>query len=138
MTTSNHLVFKREQVVNEKRGHPFPPPKKDLNLPQHGRRLLSSLASAKEHHSHQINGYDGRLLFKIEVDDFRGNDLETIPSVEIISQENKGIFLVFSSEEGLEAFEANMRDKESETARLVEQVQTLLRVREQARATVRS
>lgn len=108
MATSNHLSFKREQPVNIKRSRPVNIPRKDINLPEHAIKLLSSLHIAKEKSSHEIGGYDERLLFKIEIDNFSGDGLNYIPGVEIVSQEEKGIFLVFSSEAGLEAFEARL------------------------------
>ena len=108
MTTSNHLVFKREQIVNTKKSGNYRPPDKRINLPGHGRKLLQSLSTAKVKSSHHIGGYDERLLFKIEVDNFKASDLKYISGVEILSQESDGVFLVFSSEEGLEVFEARL------------------------------
>lgn len=109
MATSDHLVFTREQPVNAKRPPGgFPQSKNIPDLPKHGKKLLSSLITAKEKSANEIGGYDDRLLFKIEVEDFRAGDLEYIPGVEILTQEDKGVFLVFSSEQGLEEFEARL------------------------------
>jgi hypothetical protein len=70
--------------------------------------MLASRIGAKQAAKTQSQGCDDRLLFKIEIDDFEGGNLESIPGVELISQEEKGVFLVFSSEAAMEEFEARL------------------------------
>ncbi len=105
----DHFTFEREQPVTSKRPKKgFPSGKKVEDSAGHGQRMLASFASAKEAAQAQNQGFDDRLLFKIEIDDFEGGNLEAIPGVELISQEEKGVFLVFSSEAAMEEFEARL------------------------------
>ena len=105
----DHFTFEREQPVTNKRPKKgFPSGKKVEDSAGHGQRMLASFADAKQAAQAQDQGFDDRLLFKIEIDDFEGGNLETIPGVELISQEEKGVFLVFSSEGAMEEFEARL------------------------------
>lgn len=104
----DHFKFDREQPVTAKRPNRPPIPNPRGDLADHGKKLLVSFSSAQEAARSHIQGYDDRLLFKIEIGDFEGGNLEAIPGVELISQEDKGKFLVFSSERALEEFEARL------------------------------
>ena len=105
----DHFKFNREQPITSKRPKKgFPPGRKIDDITSHGQFLLESFTNAKEKAHSQETGYDERLLFKIEIDDIEGSNLESIPGVELISQEKKGIFLVFSSDNALEEFEARL------------------------------
>lgn len=104
----DHFVFDREQPVTVKRPKRPPPRNPRGDLAGHGQNMLSSFAEAKVSAQAQNQGFDDRLLFKIEIDDFEGSNLEAIPGIEIISQEYKGVFLVFSSEDAMEEFEARL------------------------------
>lgn len=104
----DHFTFDREQPVTSKRPKRPPPRKLREDLAGHGQNMLVSFAAAKKNAQAQNQGFDDRLLFKIEIDDFEGSNLEAIPGVELISQEEKGIFLVFNSENALEEFEARL------------------------------
>lgn len=103
----DHFEFHREQLVSPKRPRKVNPPRQPVDAVLHGQHLLKSLASTREK-AEQQKGFDERLLFKIEIDDFEGSNLESIPGVELISQEDKGVYLIFSSEEALEVFEARL------------------------------
>lgn len=105
----DHLTFEREQPVTNKRPkRGYPSGRKVEDSAGHGQRMLASFAGAKQAAQSQNQGFDDRLLFKIEIDDFEGGNLEAIPGVELISQEEKGVFLVFSSEAAMEEFEARL------------------------------
>lgn len=104
----DHFTFDREQPVTVKRPKKPPPKKPRGDLAGHGQNMLASFSMAKQVAQTQIPGFDDRLLFKIEIDDFEGDNLEAIQGVELISQEDKGVFLVFSSEQALEEFEARL------------------------------
>ena len=107
--TRDHFTFEREQPVTNKRPKKgFPSGKKVAVSAGHGQKMLESFAGAKQAAQAQNQGFDDRLLFKIEIDDFEGGNLEAIPGVELISQEEKGVFLVFSSEAAMEEFEARL------------------------------
>ncbi|MDM3871811.1 S8 family peptidase [Porticoccus sp. W117] len=104
----DHFTFNRENPVTAKRPKRPPPSKPRGDLAGHGQSMLASFSAAKQSAKTQDQGFDGRLLFKIEISDFEGANLEAIPGVELISQEDKGVFLVFSSEQALEEFEARL------------------------------
>ncbi len=105
----DHFTIDREQPVTNRRPRKINPPRKIIeDVAGHGQKMLASFANAKKCAEIQNQGFDDRLLFKIEIADIEGGNLETIPGVELISQEEKGVFLVFSSENALEEFEARL------------------------------
>lgn len=105
----DHFKFDREQPVTNKRPKGgFPPGRKIEDSVGHGQKMLASFVRAKKSAQAQNQGFDDRLLFKIEIADIEGGNLEAIPGIELISQEEKGVFLVFSSEKALEEFEARL------------------------------
>lgn len=105
----DHFTFYREQPTTKKRPKKgFPGGKKIEDSAGHGQRMLASFSVAKHAAQSQNQGFDDRLLFKIEIDDLEGGNLEAIPGVELISQEGKGIFLVFSTAAAMEEFEARL------------------------------
>jgi hypothetical protein len=103
----DHFKFSKETLVATKRPRKMNILRQTIDAVTHGQALLGSLAEAREAAKEQT-GFDGRLLFKIEIDDIEGSNLKYIDGVEIISQEDKGVFLVFSSESALETFEARL------------------------------
>ena len=104
-----HLTFNREEPVTIKRPRKMSIPRPVLtDVVGHGQRMLTSLATAKETAQLQNQGFDNRLLFKIVISDIEGANLDSIPGVELISQEDRGIFLVFSSEGAIDEFEARL------------------------------
>ena len=104
-----HLTFNREEPVTIKRPRKMSIPRPVLtDVIGHGQRMLTSLATAKETAQLQNQGFDNRLLFKIVISDIEGANLDSIPGVELISQEDRGIFLVFSSEGAIDEFEARL------------------------------
>jgi hypothetical protein len=104
-----HLTFNREEPVTIKRPRKMSIPRPVLtDVVGHGQRILTSLATAKETAQLQNQGFDNRLLFKVEISDIEGANLDSIPGVELISQEDRGIFLVFSSEGAIAEFEARL------------------------------
>ena len=105
----DHFTFDREQPVTSKRSRKgFPPGQKMEDSAGHGQKMLASFSEAKQIAQAQSQGFDDRLLFKIEIDDIEGGNLEAIPGVELVSQEEKGIFLIFSSEQAMDEFEARL------------------------------
>jgi len=105
----DHYTFDREQPVTNKRPRKYNHPRKVIeDVAGHGQKMLASLADAKKRAEVQNQGFDDRLLFKIEIADIEGGNLESIPGVELISQEESGVFLIFSSENALEEFEARL------------------------------
>jgi len=105
-----HIRIVREMPVNEKRPRTYRPPAPPENPSAHGQFLLDQF-----HHAYQtakqedIAGFDDRLLLKISTDSgFNPDDLERIPNVELVSQEDNTICLVFATEQALEEFEKRL------------------------------
>lgn len=106
-----HLRITREEPINERRpptGFPrIPHPE---NPAAHGQFLLDRFHEVKQTAEREtIGGFDSRRLIKFEIDkSFRPDDLQNIPGVELISQEDKTIALAFATDEALELFEARL------------------------------
>jgi len=105
-----HIPITREQVVTPRRKRPgFPGIVQPANLSAHGKALLESLHVSIEKANQSIDGFDERLLFKIQVNkSFRPDELEKIPGIELVSQEEESIVIVFATEGALEKFEARL------------------------------
>jgi Subtilase family len=76
----------------------------------HGAALRSSLANIRHVDAAlQINGYDERLLIKLNLQEGAMlPELEAIDGLTIVSQEGKSILLAFASTKGLSEFEARL------------------------------
>ncbi|RUQ27885.1 MAG: S8 family peptidase [Candidatus Competibacteraceae bacterium] len=105
-----HIRIAREEPLNPKRPRKgFSPSFTPQDPSTHGKILLNSLHNAKEQAKHDIGGFDERLLFKLSVDKgFKPEDIENIPGVEVVSQEDEGVLLAFASEQALDDFEARL------------------------------
>lgn len=104
--TYPHLRFSREEPVTERR--PSPPPRQEppADPAAHGQTLLKNLQDNRQTPEEEP-GFDDRRLFKIEVaNGFDLKELEKIPGVEMVSQEEKTVVLAFASEKALDEFEA--------------------------------
>lgn len=108
MEAYQHLTIEREQPVNPRR--PGPPPR--VNVPDdvaaHGRRLYETFSAAKETTREDIGGFDDRLLFKLQIGTLLPEAIESIPGIELVSQEEGGYALAFADEKALEEFEARL------------------------------
>lgn len=105
-----HIRIAREEPINPKRsrrGFSRSSPPQDPSA--HGRTLLNSLHNATEQAKHDIGGFDERLLFKLSVErGFKPEDIEDIPGIEVVSQEDENVLLAFASEQALGDFEARL------------------------------
>ncbi len=105
-----HIRIAREEPLNPKRSHRMflrRSPPQDPSA--HGKTLLNLLHNATEQAKRDIGGFDERLLFKLSVDKgFKPEDIENIPGVEVVSQEDEGVLLAFASEQALDNFEARL------------------------------
>jgi len=104
-----HLRFEREQPINAKRskGRQFTKPPSDI--PSHARGLSASLQRARASVQEDIQGFDLRPLFKLQVGTLDPDQIEKgFPGVEVVSQEDGGYALVFANDEAMAEFEARL------------------------------
>jgi len=104
-----HLQITREEPVNQRR--PGQPPRfsRPADLPAHGRALLTQLATARQTaETETVAGFDDRKLIKFKITEIRPDDLQVIPGVELVSQEDKTVVLAFATEQALAEFEARL------------------------------
>lgn len=105
-----HLLFTREEPVNEKRPGRGVKPTIPSDIPAHGRRIQQSLRIAKEKADELIAGFDERRLFKFHVEKgFNPDDLRKISSdIEFISQEDEVVAVGFATDAALAQFESRL------------------------------
>lgn len=104
-----HLPIVREEPVNPqriKKGRSAAPPE---NPREHGQKVLATLQQTLQAPVSEIGGFDDRRLLRIEVNKgFQPDNLEAIPGVEVISQEDETVVLTFADAKGQEEFEARL------------------------------
>ncbi|MES0492007.1 MAG: S8 family peptidase [Leptospirales bacterium] len=105
-----HIHFKRETVIRERRRNPFPPPKFEGNKSEHAQTLTEQLHRAKQlAATKETPGYDNRILLKLNIrEGFEPASFESIAGIQIVSQENKEIVLLFTTELALTEFEKRL------------------------------
>lgn len=106
-----HLTFDREPDSTERhrQSNPQAGPPKPENPRQHGVQLGQSLAMAKERAGEDRPGYDDRILLKVRLQEgVRPPDLDNIPGVEVLSEEDGSVMLAFMSEEGMRETEQRL------------------------------
>lgn len=101
----NHLRFQRVTPVNSRRtrrGWPrIDAPEDPVN---HARSISSQVEQTEQLARQQERGFDPRLLLKIEAIGVQPEDLESIGGLQVISQEDKNMLVLFATEEGLNEF----------------------------------
>lgn len=109
--TYPHLRLVREQPVNPRRPRPAPMRVAQPADPRSfGAGLRQSLQSARDQAAQDLGGFDDRRLIKLELSmrldpaEFQRISRE----IEIISQEDQTVVLVFATEAALGAFEARL------------------------------
>lgn len=104
-----HIRFSREIPLTDR--HPrkyFGGPKPD-DPRQHGADLRRSLEHAQQHAATDIGGFDERLLIKVQLrEGATVPELNAIPGVELVSQEDKLVVLAFATADGLSEFEGRL------------------------------
>lgn len=104
-----HLQITREEPVNQRRPGRAPHFTRPVDPSAHGRSLLSQLATARQTAANEtLAGFDDRRLIKFQITEIRPDDLQAIPGVELVSQEDKAIVLAFATEQALTEFEARL------------------------------
>ena len=90
----DHLRFTRLEQVNSKRKKGgFGGVVKPEDPQVHAKNLLDQLESANAQQG--VAGFDPRLLVKLKVEGISPDLLETIPGIQLVSQEEKAIVVVF-------------------------------------------
>ena len=111
MPMPEHLRITREEPINEKRPRQgFPRIAHPADPAAPGRYLYDQFQTVKQIAEREsLGGFDSRRLIKFEIaKELRPDDLQTIPGVELVSQEDKTIALAFATDEALEVFEARL------------------------------
>lgn len=104
-----HIRLQRESDIRERRGKSVPPPKFTGKPSEHAQKLGRDIYQAREDRLNETQGFDNRLLLKLDVrDNFEPASFEAIPGIEVVSQENTQIVLLFATEEGLTEFESRL------------------------------
>jgi hypothetical protein len=95
-----HLRVMRDEPINLRKKRGFPGFPKPPDARQHGTQLRRSLTDVFE--TPRDPGFDERRLLKVNVvDGFRPEALEAIPGLTVVSQEEKSVALLFSSDAAL-------------------------------------
>ncbi|SMG61291.1 S8 family peptidase [Paraburkholderia susongensis] len=95
-----HLRVVRDEPINLRKKRRFPGFPKPPDARQHGTQLRRSLTELVE--TPRDPGFDERRLLRANVvDGFRPEALEAIPGLTVVSQEEKSVALLFSSDAAL-------------------------------------
>lgn len=107
-----HLQISRLIPVNERRksgGFPRIEPPNDIV--KHARGLQRQIKSIEETAAkNQEPGFDPRLLMKIDAPTVKPEDFESIEGLRVVSHEQKGVLVLFASQEGLEEFKRRLNE----------------------------
>lgn len=104
-----HIKFQRETSFTERRGRPVPPEPFNGDFKEHSKKLQSDIQELKEIVKNEIPGYDDRFLLKLNVaDNYSPEEFESINGIQVVSQEDKSIVILFSTEEALTEFEERL------------------------------
>ncbi len=105
-----HLRFSREIPLTDRHRRRFPGIRPPENPRQHGEMLHRNLGRAFERAQQEdVGGFDDRILIKIELrDGITVPNLNEIPGVELVSQEDKAVILAFADQNGRAEFESRL------------------------------
>ena len=104
-----HLRFARQELSNTRRktrGFPGSTIKRDLQ--QHGRQLNTALVTAVERAYEQSTSHPGSYFLKLNYEGFLALDDLTKHGIQIVSQEDKELCVVFADEQGLAVFSEHL------------------------------
>lgn len=109
MAAHPHLRLEREEPIRDKKSGGYPRIAVPSDIPGHARKLQASMRTAIDQTKQNIGGYDERLLFKLQLGGLSPEQLEQrFRGVEVVSQEEGGVGLVFANERALRDFEARL------------------------------
>lgn len=106
-----HLTFRREPNATDRHRHKNPGarPPEPSDPREHGASLGQELSQAKKRANQDRPGYDDRLLLKVNLQGgVRPPNLNAVPGVEVVSEEESAVMLAFMTAEGLEETERRL------------------------------
>ncbi len=106
-----HLRFSRETPLTDRHRQQNRRPRyKPENRNQFGERMVRYFVAARERTlQEEIGGYDDRLLLKIQIREGEPiPNLEAIPGVEVVSQEDRHVVLAFMDVQGVREVESRL------------------------------
>ena len=108
--THQHLRLSRDEPVTDRHRPQRNVPKfTPANPSEFGSELRTKFVAAQERIEADTSGFDNRRLLKIVLREGEVMpQLDAIPGIEIVSQEEKTVVLAFASEAGLQEFEARL------------------------------
>lgn len=103
------MRFERQEPLAARRPRRFVPQRAAVPNPAaHATALLQELAAAPLSFA-ELPGFDPRRLVKLEVDQLSPEDLERLPGVTLVAQQDKEIIVAFLDEHGRQEFEARLQ-----------------------------
>lgn len=105
-----HLRIEREVPVTERHRRPDLRPRfRPEDARQFGRDLGGRLQAARTGFREELEGYDQRLLLKIVLRSGESlPNIEAIPGIELVSQEDRSVVLAFATNDGIGEVEARL------------------------------
>ena len=106
-----HLRFSRETPLTDRHRRRDPRPSfRPADPRQFGQQIGRRFAEARERaREEDIGGYDDRLLLKIQIrEGERIPELENVPGVEVVSQEDRHVLLAFMNEDAVREVERRL------------------------------
>ncbi len=106
-----HLRFSRETPLTDRHRRRDPRPGyRPQNPRQFGERMSRQFVEARERtRQEEIGGYDKRLLLKIRIrEGERTPELEALPGVEVVSQEDQHVLLAFMDKQAVRNVESRL------------------------------
>lgn len=105
----DHLPFERQEPVTERRTRPgFGRVKAPDNKVAYAQRLLEQLETSSERAEEEVPGFDERLLLRLEVEGLDSGELEAIEGLQVVSQEDRSVVVLFADEKGRAEFESRL------------------------------
>lgn len=107
MADYEHLPLSRSEPVNDRRRKPGRGPPRPEDPRAHARGLLEGLETGRRQASLLQSGFDPRLLLKLT---YAGDpeELRNIPGLEVVSQEEKTVVVVFASDNAMREFQRRL------------------------------
>lgn len=99
-----HLRLERAELANPRRTRPGWGGSPPDDPAAHARRLTTQLDAHLQPPAAEIPGFDTRRLLKLTVEGLQADQLQAIPGLSVVSQEDKRITVLFATEEGLAEF----------------------------------
>ena len=99
-----HLNLQRAQLANPRRRRPGFGGPRPADPTGYARRMAAELAARIAPPAGEVPGFDTRRLLKLTVENLPADELQAIPGLSVVSQEDKTVTVLFATEEGLAEF----------------------------------